>query len=146
LIDVAVPADRNVTQKVAENKWIKEFTYRNTTNVEHEMYGYTGYNWNHRNITEGLRKHLEAIQGKHSADSLKQRAVLGTSHIIWKVLRTATCSLSGGGQLWFKRCTGEKRPVTRDNKNNNNDIIIIIIIITDNSNCSFQGFTSAENL
>jgi hypothetical protein len=29
--------------------------------------------------------------------------------------------LSGGGHRWFKRSTGEKRLVTRDNNNNNNN-------------------------
>jgi len=51
------------------------------------MYGYTGNNCSHRNITEGLRKNLEAILVKHSADSLQQTAILGTSHIIWRVLQ-----------------------------------------------------------
>jgi len=49
-------------------------------------------------VIEGLRKNLEALLGKHSADSLQQTAtcILGTSHITWKLLRSATCSLSGG--------------------------------------------------
>jgi hypothetical protein len=33
-------------------------------------------------VTRGLRINLEVIQGKHSVDSLKKTAVLGTSHII----------------------------------------------------------------
>jgi hypothetical protein len=37
--------------------------------------------------------------------------------------------LNGGDRRWFRRSTGEKRPVTRDNNNNNNNNIIIIIII-----------------
>ena len=28
---------------------IQEFMYRGTTKVEHEVYGYTGNNWSHRN-------------------------------------------------------------------------------------------------
>jgi hypothetical protein len=43
-------------QKEAEEKLkyikyikIQEFKYRYTTNVEHEMYDYTGNNWSHRN-------------------------------------------------------------------------------------------------
>jgi hypothetical protein len=38
-------------------------------------------------VTKALEKHLEAITGKHSVDSLQQTAVLGTSHIIRKVLQ-----------------------------------------------------------
>jgi hypothetical protein len=38
-------------------------------------------------ITRSLRKNLEAITGKHSIDSLQKTAILGTSHIIRKVLQ-----------------------------------------------------------
>ena len=42
LIDVAITADRNVVQKEAEKKLkyelVQEFVYRDTTNVEPEMY------------------------------------------------------------------------------------------------------------
>jgi hypothetical protein len=41
-------------------------------------------------VTKSLRKNLEAIPGKHLIDSLKQTAVLGTSHIIRKVLQCET--------------------------------------------------------
>jgi hypothetical protein len=55
-----------------------------------EMYDYTSYNWNHWNSNEGLTTNLKAIQGKHLLDSLQQTAVLGTSHIIRKVLQCET--------------------------------------------------------
>jgi hypothetical protein len=79
-------------QKDAEKEVkIQEVRYRDTTNVEPEMYDYTSYNWSHWNSNEKLketsksytrktfdtgiatkssRKHLEAIPGKHSTDSL----------------------------------------------------------------------------
>jgi len=41
-------------------------------------------------VTEGLKTGLEAIPGKHSTDSPQKTAVLGTSHIIWKVLQSET--------------------------------------------------------
>jgi hypothetical protein len=41
-------------------------------------------------VTKNLRKYLEAIPGKHSIDSLQKTAVLGTSHIIRKVLQCET--------------------------------------------------------
>jgi hypothetical protein len=46
LIYVAIPVDRNVMQKEAEKKAtkIQELMYKDTTNVEHEMYDYTGNN------------------------------------------------------------------------------------------------------
>jgi hypothetical protein len=37
--------------------------------------------------TRSVRKNLEAIPRKHSIDSLQKIAVLGTSHIIRKVLQ-----------------------------------------------------------
>ena len=75
-------------------------------------------------VTNVLKKNLQAIPGKHSVDSVQKTAVLGTSHIIRKVLQSETGSLSGGDHRWFKRRSArEKRSVTRDT------IIIIIIII-----------------
>jgi hypothetical protein len=41
-------------------------------------------------VTKGIKKYLETISGKHSVDSLKKTAVLGTSHIIRKVLQSET--------------------------------------------------------
>ena len=38
-------------------------------------------------VTKSLRKNLETVPGKHSLDSLQKTAVLGTSHIIRKVLQ-----------------------------------------------------------
>jgi hypothetical protein len=46
--------------------------YRDTTNVEPEMYDNTGNNWSHRNSNKRLTKILEAIPGKHSIDSLQK--------------------------------------------------------------------------
>jgi len=43
-----------------------------------------------RIVTKVLRVSLEAIPGKHYIDLLQQTAVLGTSHIIWKVLQSET--------------------------------------------------------
>jgi hypothetical protein len=41
-------------------------------------------------VTRGLRKNSEAIPGKHSIDSLQKTAILGTSHVIRKVLQSET--------------------------------------------------------
>jgi hypothetical protein len=77
-------------------------------------------------VTKSLRKNLEAIPGKHSTDSLQKTAILGTSHILWKVLQCETGILNSGGHRWFKGSTRKKRPVTRDNNNNNNNNIRMI--------------------
>ena len=41
-------------------------------------------------VTRSLRENLEAVTGKHSLDSIQKTAILGTSHIIWKVLQCET--------------------------------------------------------
>jgi hypothetical protein len=41
-------------------------------------------------VTKSLRISLEAIPGRESIDSLQQTAVLGTAHIIRKVLQCET--------------------------------------------------------
>ena len=55
-------------------------------------------------------------------DSLQKTAILGTSHIIRKVLQCEAWSLSGGDHCWFKRSTGKNRPATRD-------IIILLLLL-----------------
>jgi hypothetical protein len=41
-------------------------------------------------VTKGSRKNVEAKPGKHSIDSRQKTAVLGTSHVIRKVLQCGT--------------------------------------------------------
>jgi hypothetical protein len=65
---------------------IQEFRYRDTTNVKPEMYDYTGIIGVTGIVTRSLRKHLEAVPGKHSIDSAQKTAIPGKSHIIRKVL------------------------------------------------------------
>jgi hypothetical protein len=66
---------------------IQEFMYRDRADVELKctvipvMIGATG------RVTGSLRKHLEAVPGKQSIDSLQSTAVLGTAHIVRKVLQ-----------------------------------------------------------
>jgi len=87
LIDVAIPAKRNV-QKEAERKlkykslcieiqriWNLKFT------IMPVIIGAIGI------LTKSLRENLETVPGKHSIDSLQKTAILGTSHIIRKVLQ-----------------------------------------------------------
>ena len=66
---------------------IQEFVYRDTTNMEPKMYDYTNKIGATGIVTRSLRKNLEAVPGKHSTDSLQKTAILGTSHIIRKVLQ-----------------------------------------------------------
>ena len=85
---MAIPADRNVVQKEAE----KKLKYKSLCIEIQRMWnlkctiisiiiGATGI------VTRSLRKNLEAVPGKPSIDSLQKTAILGTSHIIRKVLQ-----------------------------------------------------------
>ena len=56
LIDVAIPAERNIVQKEAEKIEVQESGYRDTTNVEPKMYDYTSNNWSHWNSNEKLKE------------------------------------------------------------------------------------------
>jgi hypothetical protein len=74
---VAIPADRNVVQKEAE----KKLKYNSLGTEIQRMWnlkctiipviiGATGI------VTNSVRKNLEAIEGKHSIDSLQQTAIV----------------------------------------------------------------------
>jgi hypothetical protein len=88
IIIIIIPADRNVVQKEAE----KKLEYKSLCIEIQRM-------WNLKCtivpliigateiVTRGLRKNLEVVPGKHSIDSLQKTAILGTSHIIRKVLQ-----------------------------------------------------------
>jgi hypothetical protein len=41
-------------------------------------------------VSKSLQKYLQTIPGQHSIDSLQKTAILGTSHIIRKVLQAET--------------------------------------------------------
>jgi len=43
----------------------KEYMFRDTTNVEYEMYDCTSNNWSQGSVTKDIKKNLEAIQGKY---------------------------------------------------------------------------------
>ena len=59
--------------------------------MEHEIYDHTiNNNWSGRNTNKGLKNILEAISGKHSIDSSQNTAILGTSHVMPKVLQSGT--------------------------------------------------------
>ena len=88
LLDVAIPADGNAVQKEAEKKLkykILRIEIQRMWNLKWTIIpviiGATGI------VTRSSRKNLEAIPGKHWIDSLQKTAILGTSHIIRKVLQ-----------------------------------------------------------
>ena len=66
---------------------ILEFMYRDTTNVEPEMYDYTSNNWIHWNSKEKLKEKFGSGTRKTVDRFTTKTAILGTSHIIRKVLQ-----------------------------------------------------------
>jgi hypothetical protein len=50
-------------RKQKKNK-IQEFMYRDTANVEHDMYGYTRGKWSHRNSNKRLKETFRSHTGK----------------------------------------------------------------------------------
>jgi hypothetical protein len=87
---VAIPSDRNVIQKEAE----KKLKYK-TLSIEIQRM------WNMKcfvipviigtvGIVSKRFKNLETTPGQHSIDSLQKATILGTSHIIRKVLQAET--------------------------------------------------------
>jgi hypothetical protein len=87
LIDVAIPGDRNVIKKEAENilKY-KDLTieiqrmWNVKTNVIPVITGATG------TISKSLRKYLNNVPGIHEVKELQKTAILDTAHILRKVL------------------------------------------------------------
>ena len=85
---MAIPAERNVVQKEAEKKLkykclvieIQRMWNLKCTIIP-VIIGAIGI------VTRCLRKNLEYIPRKLSIDSLQKTAILGTSHIIRKVLQ-----------------------------------------------------------
>jgi len=61
--------------------------YKDKTNVEPKMYDFTSNKWSHWNSNEKIKEKFEDIPEKCSIYSLQKTAILGTSHIIWKVLQ-----------------------------------------------------------
>ena len=87
LIDVAISGDINVIKKEAE----KILKYKDLTieiqrmwNVKAKMIpviiGVIG------TISKSLRQYLNNIPGKYEMKELQKTAILGTAHILWKVL------------------------------------------------------------
>ena len=76
-------------------------------------------------VMRSLRKNLEAVPGKHSIDSLQKTAILGTSHIIRKVLQ---CEVSSS-ELWRSPMVQEKYQEEKACDKRHPCSIIIIIII-----------------
>jgi len=87
LIDVAISGDRNVTKKEAE-KFLKykdltieiQHTWNVKTKVIPVIIGATG------TISKSFRTYVSNMPGSHEVKELQKTAILGTAHILWKVL------------------------------------------------------------
>ena len=87
LIDVAISGDRNVIKKEAD-KILKykgltieiQCMWNVKTKVIPVLLGATG------TISKPFRKYVSYIPGKHEVKELQKTAILGTAHILRKVL------------------------------------------------------------
>jgi hypothetical protein len=87
LIDIAIPEDRNVIKKEAEKilKY-KDLTIQTQrmwnvkTNVIPVIIGVTG------TISKSFRKYLTNVPGNQEIKELQKTAILGTAHMLRKVL------------------------------------------------------------
>jgi hypothetical protein len=61
--------DMSCKRKLKKTK-TRDFMYSDTVNVEHEMYIILVIIGSIRIVTQGLKKTLESIPGKHSIDSI----------------------------------------------------------------------------
>jgi len=61
--------------------------YRDTTNVEPEMYDCTSNNWSHFNSKENLKEKFRSCTRKIFDRFTTKTTIIGTSHIIRKVLQ-----------------------------------------------------------
>jgi len=82
--------------------------YRDTTNVEQEMYDCKAIIGGPRIVTKGLKKNLKAIPKQHSIGTLQKTAVHEPSHTIQKVLQSETCSPSCGDHSNRGEVSGRK--------------------------------------
>ena len=87
LIDLAISGDRNVTEKEAEKilKYKdliieKQYMWNVKTKVIPVILGANG------TISQSYRKYVSNIPGKHEVKELQKTAILGTAHILQKVL------------------------------------------------------------
>jgi hypothetical protein len=87
LIDVAIPGDRNMIKKEAEKilKY-KDLTieiqrmWNVKTKVISVIIGATG------TISKSFRKYVSRIPGNHEVRELQKKTILGTAHLLRKVL------------------------------------------------------------
>jgi hypothetical protein len=87
LLDVAIPGDRNVIKKKAKKilkykdlKMEVQLMWNVKTRVIPVIIGATG------TISKSFRKYVSTIPGNHDVRELQKTAILGTAHILRKVL------------------------------------------------------------
>jgi len=87
LIDVAISGDRNVIKKKAE-KFLK---YKDLTIEIQRVWNINTkvipvITWATGTVAKSFRKYASNIPRKHEVKELQKTAILGTAHILWKVL------------------------------------------------------------
>jgi len=123
LIDVAMPADRNVQKEVEKKLKYKclgveiQRMWNLKCTIIPVIIGDTGI------VTRSLKKNFETVPERHSIDSLQKTAVLVTSHIIRKVLQCEE------PERWGSPLVHEKYQQEKACDERHPYLIIIVIII-----------------
>jgi hypothetical protein len=68
------------------------------------------------------------MPGKHSINPLQKTAVLGTSHIIRKVLQSETWSLSGRVHHQFKRKSTRKNLWKEEEEEEEEEEVVVVVV------------------
>ena len=86
LIDVAISGYRSVIKKEAEKilKYKRPYN-RNRAHLKCKNKGDTSIGATGA-ISKSFRKYVSNIPGKHEVKELQKTDILGTAHILWKVL------------------------------------------------------------
>ena len=116
---------KNVTQEVAKKSLCIDIKRMWSC----DKYDHSGNMWSHRRSNKRLETSLDAVPKKDLTDSLQRRAVLGTSHVIRKVLLSESRSLSQRGEsaLVQEKYRGEKACGKKRQSNSNNNNLLIEI-------------------
>ena len=120
--------------------------YRDTTNVEPEMYDYTSNNWSHWNSNEKLKEKCGSCSTKTF------RRFTTKDNYSWNIKHntgsTAVWNLKPerwGSPLVQEKHQGEKAFEKKNPYNNNNNMLIMIFIAIRHFNCYLQVLSTCSS-
>jgi hypothetical protein len=93
--------------------------YRDTTNLKHKIYDFTGNNWSYRDTNGSFEEKFRSHTRKTFDRFSTKTAMLGATFTIREVLQSETRNVSGGDHRWLnRRSTGEELACGKKQCNN----------------------------